>query len=383
MEVELPAGLDIPPAGSRSAEELGVDDDSGVEPSRHRRGTSSPRSFEEPQSYRRSSPPLRYVRRGRANLRCDDADVESKELRVWFGTRIDDEDHIHIVSPLLVAVIREVVKFYPAAIFRKSSIEIVSPYGLLYHYFDKIKARVSPESSSSELLEHFGFIERFVKTNLSERYEEIQESLISDKLVSFEDLWALYKPGDYVVIKDGLHQNLVLVFTNIEEKKNQQQYVNRPFASYTIWAWSVVWNPSEKLFQRRSWKLKVTRYPGKRHVVSLPVYPLHAVSEAEQERLTAHLKDRGERWRSLISGSALCFMHTGPAFKSIARDEDLRRNRYRQDGEQTTNVNALKSFASASETDSRKACWKGYCRRTEVKCVSSECLLSLLIIEEP
>ena len=338
MEVETSAGSDKARAGSRPSEDSDVDDKLGAESASGRRRSSSPPLLDEARLYRRRSPSLRH---GRFDYRRREAGNVSDELRVWFITTIDDEDHIHIVSPLIVAVIREVVKFYPAAIFRKGSIEIVSPYSLLYHYFDEIKARINPEDSSPELLEHFGYIERFVEKNWSERYQEIRDSLVTENTISFEDLWALFKPGDHVVIKDGLHQKLVLMFTDIEEKKNRQQYSNRPFPNYMIWAWSVVWNPSEKLFQRRSWKLRITRYPGKRHVMSLPVYPLHAVSKPEQESLVAHLKDRGERWRSLISGPALCFMHTGPAFKKIARDEDVRRDRYRQDGEQTTNVSAL------------------------------------------
>ncbi|MCJ1285065.1 hypothetical protein MMC26_004403 [Xylographa opegraphella] len=338
MEVEKSADPDIPRAGSRSPEHLDVDDESGVTSVRQRRSRSSSRSLEEAQLHRNSPPPLESLRHGRFNVRRQQSEITDNEVYIYFLTRVDDEDHIHIVSPLVVAIIKDVVKFYPAAIFRRGSVELVSPFSLLYHYFDEMKARVSAESSSPELVEHFGFIERFVAKNLSERFQEIRESLMTDNSVSFEDLWALYKPGDYVVIKDGLHQKLVLMFTDIEEKKVRQPYINRPFPSYIVMAWCVVWNPSEKLFQRRSWKLKIPRYPGKRHVVSLPVYPLHAVSKAEQESLLAHLKDRGERWRSLVSGPALCFMHTGPAFKKIARDEDMRRDRYRQDGEQTTNL---------------------------------------------
>ncbi|MCJ1382203.1 hypothetical protein MMC17_005315 [Xylographa soralifera] len=336
--VEVPAGPDIALAGNRPSTESDVDDESGVASIRGRSGASSPRSVEEVRRYRSRSRPSRFLRHGNRSPIRREVDIIDDEFRVWFINRVNDENHIHIVSPLIVAVIKKVVDFYPAAIFRKGSIEMVSPYSLLFHYFDEIKAKVSSESSSPELLEHFGYIERFVEKNLSERHQEIRDSLTTDNSVSFEDLWALYKPGDYVVIKDGLHQKLVLMFTDIEEKKIQQQYIQRPFLHYIISAWSVVWNPSEKLFQRRSWKLKITRYPGKRHVVSLPVYPLHAVSEAERESLIAHLEDRGERWRSLVSGSALCFMHRGPAFKSIARDEDMRRDRYRQDGEQTTNL---------------------------------------------
>ena len=92
------------------------------------------------------------------------------------------------MGPLIVALIKEVVNFHPAAIFRKDRIEIVSPYSLLYHYFGKIQARVSHESSSPELLEHLGYIERFVEQNWSERYQEIRDSLTTNDSVAFEDL---------------------------------------------------------------------------------------------------------------------------------------------------------------------------------------------------
>ncbi|MCJ1474957.1 hypothetical protein MMC13_003617 [Lambiella insularis] len=333
MEIGTPAEEGLPPVEDRAVDESYMDDEAGTKPDRRRRGSFSACSPEEIESYRSDSPPRRRRRR------YEKVEILPDLPRVYYTSTYLDEEYLDIVSPLIVALFRKVVSFYPAVIFRQGSIEMVAPFSPLYHYFHEMKARVSSEDSSPELLEHFEIIERFIGQNLSKRYQEIRDSLTTDKSISFDDLWALYKPGDYVVIKDGLHQKLALVFTDIELKKhNRNNEIQRPFPYYTIMAWCVVWIPSEKLFQRRSWKLKVARYPGKRRVLSLPVYPLHAVPEAERGKLLAHLRDRGERWRTLISGPALCFMHTGPAFKSIARDEDLRRGRYRQDGGQTTNL---------------------------------------------
>ena len=256
---------------------------------------------------------------------------------VYFRETVDEEDHLYIMSPAVISLFKEVVKFYPSVIFRKGSIELVYPYSPLYFHFSEMQAMAFGEKplKDNDMID-FKVFEAFYDKTVSNYYQDLRYTLANDKSVSFEDVWALYKPGDHVVIEDNLHQKIVLVFTDVEKKRNNQRDFRRPFTSYIIQAWCMVWNPSEKLFQRRSWNLRISRYPGKRLIITLPVYPLAAVPETERKTLIAQLKERGARWSSMICSPAQTFMHDGPAFKSIARDEDQRSNRYRSDGREGT-----------------------------------------------
>jgi hypothetical protein len=249
-----------------------------------------------------------------------------------FVIKIDDNEvpeRMIILSPYIQKVFMEVVKFFPGVDFTRDSIEMIFPYPPLYHYFTDMKNFVHNDKSEDRNVDDFHVLEWYHDNHLIDQYNEAQ-SFLGLSNVSFEYLWAIFRPGDLVVTRDGLGLLQLHVLTIAEMRKRGKSDIDIyqhpgdfPQQELVVKAWSIVWFPSQRTFGRSLWSFVIPPFSGSRGVTSLEVYPLRLEDVPSQKRIREELIKRGNIWKKLVSERPSCWQYKGAAFSGQI-DESFR-----------------------------------------------------------
>ena len=222
---------------------------------------------------------------------------------------------------MLVDVIKTII---PLSFFESTpdGISFQEPYAPLFQYskdiFQELASRISP---SSDTFRDFYALESFLENH--EGYGIVWKSLDlgNQTVVSFDNLWALFRTGGLIVTQDRLEEKRLFKCTRIEEDVQGMGFQQHFCVAMNVHFWYIVWNPGEKRFRQKSQYVKIKRFAGHRKVTSLPVYPLWYENEDARNSLLVELQSRGEKWSDLISSPPSCFEHFGQA---IAEEEGAR-----------------------------------------------------------
>jgi hypothetical protein len=155
--------------------------------------------------------------------------------------------------------------------------------------------------------------------------------LMQNNLITFKNLWAVYKPGELLLSKDQFGEPVLHSFTACAVRSgfNLRNMMTMAMLSPSeiehalkgpgIWnidGWSVQWDGSTKTFTRVLKTFVVSYFPGAKTITSIEPYPMKLHTDShEAEDIAIRLKDRGHRWRGLITSRPSCHMYKGPAFK--------------------------------------------------------------------
>ncbi|KIW97685.1 uncharacterized protein Z519_01269 [Cladophialophora bantiana CBS 173.52] len=241
-----------------------------------------------------------------------------------FAFCLDDsgkKSEIKITSPVLVEVIKEIV---PLSFFESTpdSVTFQEPYAHLFQYSKDIhKALESRISPHSDQFRDFRTLISFLESHA--RYGIIWKSLDRDnqRVVSFENLWAVFRVGEPVAVQDRLEEKRLFKFTRLEDSIGDMGHQKDFCVAVEVHFWYIVWSPGKKRFCQKSQYSKIPRFAGHRKVTSLPIYPLRYEDQATREPLLMKLQARGRKWADLISKPPTCFEYSGHA---ISEDEDGR-----------------------------------------------------------
>jgi hypothetical protein len=95
----------------------------------------------------------------------------------------------------LLRVFKEVVGFYPTiATDFDLPFEMEAPFGMLYHYWDDLKAYPNNETDDLTRM-HLKLLLEYMEEELGPAREQ-NENMISRGFVSYGFLWTIFKPGD-------------------------------------------------------------------------------------------------------------------------------------------------------------------------------------------
>jgi len=111
---------------------------------------------------------------------------------------------LRINSPHILKGLDEVVKYYPShGVGFDQPIEIQSPFEILYHYERELLER--KEATNDEVSKaHFNLLLNYLKGEPGAKAAEF----IKSGLITFELLWAIFKPGDLVYTIENGHKRL-------------------------------------------------------------------------------------------------------------------------------------------------------------------------------
>lgn len=133
-----------------------------------------------------------------------DSSLEKKPFEQYalVTKRILDEEGklkkrtVQINSPQLLAALKQVVEYYPSEsldFINQASYD--SPYELLYHHRAELEA--FKKTSDEITTEHIDLLLHFLASEAGDKGKEAEKAMASG-LVTFENAWMAFKPGDLI-----------------------------------------------------------------------------------------------------------------------------------------------------------------------------------------
>lgn len=258
-------------------------------------------------------------------------------------------ERLDLISPYLKRVFMEVVKYYPEATNRKDKISFPAPFAPLYFYYDEMVRFVQQDPGASTEPQKMEPLKQFYSNFLAADHDAVREAL-KDGSVTFNHLWALFRPGELLYALDEFEEPRLYVIAETgysdwsswlkkDEEDGGKDVKELNFflpgfqqnrARFHITTWYVHWNGSKRKFIRKFRRMNMKFFDAARDVTSLDFYPLSMYKDRnpdEIQKLRLSLEQRGNIWKSLICEPPSCWYHDGPVRRAkghFVKKEDRR-----------------------------------------------------------
>ena len=278
------------------------------------------------------------------------------------ATNISKEE-LTIYSPYVRKVFRAVIQYYPNIAYGASFIRLVEPYAPLFIYYSEMcdyASRDVPDASESP--DDFKAFQDYYQRRLAPDYDKIRATLAQNR-IQFDQLWALYRPGDLLFTMDDFGQTQLysMISTNLKPPGRfhvLNETIEKPWR-YGIDGWFVTWDNAAQKFTRSLRTHIVNSFEGTRNITSLACYPLKYHPDlclCSKKDIYKLLEARGNAWKNLVT-SPSCHRYNGFCRSYISdRDPEDKDKRL-------LHVNSSSRYlAKTAYTDSTTAEWKDYRR---------------------
>lgn len=172
------------------------------------------------------------------------------------------------------------------------------------------------------------FRKHFYDTDVGPLHDEVRGSL-DEENVRFDNLWAVFKPGDMLYTLDDFDEPHLFVIgasTFRGRRYGADDFENMIWRGgsasagsserFVIDAWTVTWKGSSKVFSRTVKTFTINFFAGTRAVSSFKIYPIQYYQASDtvgQDQLLDSLEHRGRLWAQLVSTEPVSKHHDGPA----------------------------------------------------------------------
>lgn len=241
----------------------------------------------------------------------------------------DGREQVTLYSPYIQKVFRAVIRYFPEVYVERRSISFSYPYAPFYYYIDKMQEYVEADKDEDAKREDWhDFRKHFYDTDVGPLHDQVRASL-DEENVRFDNLWAVFKPGDMLYTLDDFDEAHLFVIgasTFRGRKYGADDFENMIWRGgsasagsserFVIDAWTVTWKGSSKVFSRTVKTFTINFFAGTRAVSSFKIYPIqyHQSGDAEaREQLLDGLEQRGRLWAQLVSREPVSKHHDGPA----------------------------------------------------------------------
>ncbi len=211
------------------------------------------------------------------------------------------------------------IKYYPGIGLDGGQLSIESPYAPLFFYYDEL-SKFGEENPDDTYDNDMEALTHFYSSCMKPEGERIKRHL-AEGSVLFEDLWALFRPGDmlYAVDESGEPCLQILIAVAFREAQPSPGYSFSIVQSrrLAVDMWRIGWDNATGLFQRVTTTRSIRAFSGSRPITSLPFYPVVHYKGGDAEEIRAlkdELQDRGSKWKGLVSQQASCKHYNGPAW---------------------------------------------------------------------
>ncbi|KIW07003.1 uncharacterized protein PV09_01898 [Verruconis gallopava] len=199
---------------------------------------------------------------------------------------------LQINSPQLLNALKDVVEYYPSeSLDFTNQVSYDSPYELLYHHRSQLESY--KENQNDEMTsEHIDLLLHFLASEAGDKGKDAEKALASG-LVTFENAWMAYKPGELIFTSSyGQDRLYILNQTGYHKDNCRGRYfqLSCNFSSCdgenvgTAQTNLVIWEKDDFVGKTAS---KIT---------SLSAIPLKYLDEDQQELIKAKLTERGKRY---------------------------------------------------------------------------------------
>lgn len=217
---------------------------------------------------------------------------------------------IEIRSKYLVDDIEKVNKHSPLQPTKDFFVEL-EPYPTLFHHMDDIKTEIA-QMDSPVAHEHLETLQREI-AHVEPIWNDAREE--SDNMVSYAMIWIFFTPGDLVLREDDLGNLWLLVLTSTARSVPRKMENGQAEKRHMIFCvWYLTLDQVDGTLEKKHMRIDCVEFSGKRHITSLPVYPIRYQEDSMRERIEEALAKRGRRWQELIAAAPICQHHCGLAF---------------------------------------------------------------------
>lgn len=243
---------------------------------------------------------------------------------------LGDKNRLLIKSPFLVSLFEDVTKRTGMMGMTKGSegISFLEPYGPLYWcYSEIIESGANAKNPSQQDVQDLQSLRYWYEKWALPMHNKIRETTHSG-FITFEDMWALFRPGEMVYSQDGFKQPELSIVTAIRYQYEPTRPGFPPDPPRLgpsspsdailvhVESWCQDWDPSRQMFSKGAKTTSIERFVGSRLIRDLEIYPIRFFAGGNHddiETLKRSLEKRGHRWKDLISSSVQHLYHEGPA----------------------------------------------------------------------
>ncbi|KAK7911166.1 p-loop containing nucleoside triphosphate hydrolase protein [Apiospora marii] len=222
------------------------------------------------------------------------------------------KDIFTTTSPLLLKAFDAALKKagYPYITKSDDSIAFKEPFVPLYFSYDKVVAAATAELERSPDAfdpKSLARMQSWYEKHVLASHAKLRETLKTG-WVTFEDLWALFQPGELVYCTDNFKQPRLYVIAATAERNNIPDELDLP-------PLTDAGEPSKAPVHRG---LVIQSFNGSRRVTDLEFYPVQFFNDGDQrsiDDLLTKLRHRGQLWKKLASEDPASMYHSGPAIE--------------------------------------------------------------------
>jgi hypothetical protein len=241
-------------------------------------------------------------------------DSETTDTKALTLTKFRDGPiELAINSTYLQKQFRKLVDIeqYHNVLLLSSKLLLAAPFGPLYHHVDDMKAIVAEDSNVAQTeRNNMDALYYFVCKGWPAKLYEDVRSKISEGFIIYDEIWALFRPGDIVISEDPIGQ---FELSRVESVKLEQE----PHRSgYTMlehrWYVTLVGNTwHQRRFKRASIRCRIEKFAGSKKITDLDFYPLSHHDTKTSVREFAI--QRGKSWKKYCEGDPLVMSYQGQA----------------------------------------------------------------------
>lgn len=201
-----------------------------------------------------------------------------------------------------------------------SKIKIRYPYVPLYHHLEDMKANISADSTIL-LSDRNAFAALYCLCTLgwvSREFRSVRNT-IELGFITYNDIWALFRPNDYVLSLDpiGTYSISQVASVKLEEILIDRSWQQRWFI--TIIKMDYAHGKFQKVFRKR----RIEHFEGTRKIQDLELYPLS--HHPDKDELSKSATQVGKQWKEFCEARPRLMSYDGQA---LPLTKDTRREDY-------------------------------------------------------
>lgn len=225
-----------------------------------------------------------------------------------------EKSKIIIYSPVLLKALRDVIHYYPGRSFTSSHIQIAEPYVVLVQHFDALQSlhrRLSEKGNQTDddaktpgnendACKHVELLLDYLQGYMRPRIEPARSRLLGpEPMVTFADLWLLFKPGTdvYMRMKPEHFSSTVAAGVVMEVEEDLYDPDRDRDLDDEIATRVTFWNLQSdgEHYGRNRGTRYIEWYEGVRRVTSLPIFPCFYRDREDGGKSRAELERRGQK----------------------------------------------------------------------------------------
>ena len=227
-------------------------------------------------------------------------------------------------SQALIRTLRKVVLYHPAINFEAQSVELWSPYDVLWLHFDRFKEYLNdPHTCDSEnpgkkqLRQLLDFVEdRHTKEVADERLRH------KEGRCTYDMLWLLYEPGSTVYAESDGRLSAYVVSEVRHDPRKKIEGGNKTLKGYEVTMWSLDFDGN--FVGRRAREKFIPPFGGERKITDLNIIPCYYKDEEDGHKTRNALIRDGKKWYKLLRGEQVYY--TGHLLDNRNREVSTQRS---------------------------------------------------------